>query len=45
MDTIHQIETEKPFSALGFFTVERSTLTSLLATIITYLIILKQFEV
>ncbi len=31
-------------SALGFFTVNRSTLTGLFSTIITYLIILIQFD-
>lgn len=37
-------ELECPFSALGFFNIERSTLTSLVSTILTYLIILVQFE-
>ena len=43
-DIVHQIEEETPFTALGFFNVERTTLTSLVATILTYLIIMKQFE-
>ena len=32
------------FSGLGLFTVERSTLTSMLSTAVTYLIILVQFK-
>ena len=43
-DIVHQIDEETPFTALGFFNVERTTLTSLVATILTYLIILKQFD-
>ena len=38
------VELEEPFTALGFFNIERSTLTSLLSTILTYLIIILQFE-
>ena len=33
-----------PFSGLGLFTVERSTLTSMLSIAVTYLIILIQFK-
>ena len=35
---------EDPFSALGFFIIDRSMLTSLAANILTYLIILIQFN-
>ena len=40
---IYEIDREQPFHALGFFYVERSTLTSLVGTILTYLIVLVQF--
>ena len=40
---IRKIETESPFDALGFFTIELSTLTAILSTMLTYLIILIQF--
>ena len=41
---IQKIETEEPFTALGFFAVDKTTLTSALATVVTYLIILIQFD-
>ena len=41
---IQKIDTEDPFTALGFFTVDKTTLTSALATVVTYLIILIQFN-
>ena len=41
---IQKIDTEEPFTALGFFTVDKTTLTSALATVVTYLIILIQFN-
>ena len=40
---IRKIETESPFDALGFFTIELSTLTAILSTMLTYLIIMIQF--
>lgn len=40
---IYQMEAEAPFSALGFFEIGRPTLTSLLSTIITYLVVMVQF--
>ena len=33
-----------PLTGLGFFTIERSTLTSMVATALTYIIILLQFD-
>ena len=44
MNVIRQIELETTFDALGFFKIELSTLTSLGSTIMTYLIILAQFN-
>ena len=40
---IRRVETEAPFTALGFFDVELSTLTSIVSTVLTYLIIIIQF--
>ena len=39
---IQEIETSPKFSAMGFYTVDRSTLTATLGTIISYFIILFQ---
>jgi len=44
LDLIYQVQEESPFTALGFFDVDRSTLTSILATSATYIIILLQFD-
>ena len=41
---ICEIKEEGPFTAMGFFNIERSTLTSLVSTILTYLIVLVQFQ-
>ena len=41
---ISELEAETPFSAWGFYSVEKTTLTSLLSTVITYLIIMIQFQ-
>ena len=41
---IHKMEAEGPFSALGFYEIQRSTLTSMFSTIITYLVIMVQFS-
>ena len=41
---IIEIKEEEPFTALGFFRIERSTLTTILLTILTYLIVLVQFQ-
>ena len=41
---IGKVQDETPFSAYGFFNIERSTLTTMMATILTYLIILVQFD-
>ena len=38
------IEAETPFTAYGFFTIEHSTLTSIGLGILTYLVILIQFD-
>ena len=39
---IHDVETCEPFTALGYYTVDKSTLTATLGTVLTYLIILLQ---
>ena len=39
-----QMKDEGPFDALGYFTVDKSTLTAAVGTIFTYLIILIQFD-
>ena len=41
---LRDIDNLKPISAYGLFSVERSTLTSMMSTSITYLIILIQFK-
>ena len=41
---IHLIELEPPFTALGFFDVQQSTLTAMASSILSYLIILVQFN-
>ena len=41
---IFEINQEGPFTALGLFSIELSTLTSLFSTILTYLIVLVQFN-
>ena len=41
---ICKLEAEGPFNALGFFDIECSTLTTLVSTIVTYLVVLVQFE-
>ena len=43
-NVIAQMESEGAPSAWGYYTVEKTTLTSLLSTIVTYLIILVQFN-
>ena len=42
---IQLIEKQAPFSALGFFTVDRSTLMAELGTVLTYFVILIQADV
>ena len=44
LNIISEIEQETPFSAGGFFYIERSTLISIAGAILTYLIILVQFD-
>ena len=39
---IRDIQSCQPFTALGFYTIDRSTLTATLGTILTYCIILFQ---
>ena len=39
---IEEIQNSPKFTAMGFYTVEKSTLTATLGTIITYFIILYQ---
>ena len=41
---ISEIDALGPFSALGFFTVDLTTFTSIISTALTYLIILAQFN-
>ena len=41
---ISKVHEEEPFSAMGFFIIDRSMLTSMAANILTYLIILLQFQ-
>ena len=41
---IQKIENEGPFTAMDFFNVDKSLVTGALSTIITYLIILIQFN-
>lgn len=44
LDLTQKIEKQAPFSALGFFSVDRSTLMAELGTILTYFIILIQAD-
>ena len=39
---INNVETCEPFTALGYYSVGKSTVTSTLGTVLTYLIILLQ---
>ena len=39
---ILDVESCKPFTALGFYTIDKSTLTATLGTVLTYCIILFQ---
>lgn len=39
---VAEISETKPFTALGFFNIERSCLITLMATVVTYLIVLLQ---
>ena len=41
---IKSLEQARPLNGSGLFTIERSTLTSMVSTAITYLIILVQFK-
>ncbi len=41
---IAEMESETPFSAWGYYDIEKTTLTSLLSIIVTYIIILIQFK-
>lgn len=40
----NQVEAEGPFTAMGFFEVQKSTLTALISTVITYLLVMIQFS-
>ena len=42
---IYEIKSEAPFDAMGLFTVDLSTITSVLSTVMTYLVIMVQFNV
>ena len=39
-----ELERRGPLTGLGFFTIERSTITGMLSTAVTYIIILVQFR-
>ena len=41
---MYVISQEGPFTALGFFSIELNTLTSIISTTVTYLVILVQFQ-
>ena len=41
---IQRIEEQAPFSALGFFTVDRTTLMAEVGTILTYFVVLVQAD-
>ena len=41
---ISEIEREAPFKALGLFSVDLTTLTSIVSTAMTYIVIMVQFE-
>ena len=41
---IQRIDKEGPFTALSFFNVDRSLMTTALSTTVTYIIILIQFD-
>ena len=41
---IENIKDEEPFTALGFFNVDKTSVTAILGTVITYNIILIQFN-
>ena len=41
---MHNIENEGPLTALDFFAVDKSLVTAAFATVVTYLIILIQFD-
>ena len=44
MNNIENIQDETPFTASGYFNVDRSTLTAITGATLTYLIILIQFD-
>ena len=44
MNIIENIQDETPFTASGLFNVDRSTLTVISGAVLTYLIILIQFD-
>ena len=41
---MYEIRQEEPFTAMGFFNIELSTLTSIVSTILTYVVVLVQFQ-
>ena len=45
LSLVHIVEHQTPFSAGGLFNVEKSTLTTIVGTILSYLVILVQFAV
>ena len=42
--SLKELERQGPLTGLGFFTIERGTLTGMLSTAVTYIIILVQFR-
>ena len=41
---VYQIDQEQPLTALDFFEARRSTLTAIISAILTYVVILVQFN-
>ena len=44
LNLVYEMDKETPFTALGFFDVDQTTLTSLVSTVLTYLVIMVQFQ-
>ena len=40
----NETDAEGPFYALGYFEIEKSTLTTLISTIVTYLLVIVQLK-
>ena len=44
LDQVHELETAGPFTGMGFFTIEKGTLSSMVEITLTYTIILVQMK-